>query len=112
MIEDWGIGTTIGNALAYSTTAFATGADTAALGQGFEGLPAIGPIAYLFFFIVLPISGFFSDVWELLVRGLIFALCVAFFSTYIFNDVGEVIAAFFALVLGLLIAYWNESNSY
>lgn len=110
MIEDWGVGTTIANALGFSTTAFATGAVTTALGQTFETLPGSpGLFAYFTFFIVLPATGFFSDVEEMIVRGLIFTVSVTFFSSYIFNDTGEVIAAFVAFLVSLLISAWKEA---
>ena len=111
MIEDWGIGETVANAFLFSVTALVTGAITTALGQALDTLPGSpGYLAYLVFFIVLPISGFFSDVWEMLFRGLVFTISVAFFSGYLFNDTGEVAAAILALLIALLIAWWNEQG--
>lgn len=71
------------------------------------GSPSL--LAYLIFFVVLPVTGFFSDVEEMIVRGLIFTIFVGIFSSYIFNDTGEVIAAFFAFLIALLISALKES---
>ena len=110
MISDWGIGTTIANAFAFSVTAFVTGLVTDALGQALQSLPGLGFLAYVIFFIVLPVTGFFSDVEEMIVRGLIFTVFVGVFSSYFFNDVGEIAAALVAFVLSLVISYWREYN--
>jgi hypothetical protein len=109
MIEDWDLWTVTINALGYSTSAFVSGVVTDALGQALESTPGTPvPLAYFVFFVFLPVTGFFSDTTEMLVRGLIFTFCVLIFSFYIFNDLGEVAAAVFAFVIGLLISLRNE----
>jgi hypothetical protein len=111
MIEDWGMGHVVANGFGFSLTAFVTGAITDAIGQAFGNVPGFpGPLVYFLFFLVLPIAGFFSDTWEMLARGMIFTVSVAFFSSYVFNDVWEVGAALLALVIALIISYWNDQT--
>jgi len=99
----------IGDALLFSTTAFATGEITNALGQALEATPGIPSLpVYLIFFLILPASGFFSDVDELVVRGIFFTIVVGFFSAYVFQDAGEVFAAIFGLLVGAAIAAIRE----
>lgn len=99
----------IANAFGFSVTAFVTGVITTALGQALESFPGFPSFfAYVTFFVVLPIAGFYSDVSEMIVRGLIFIVFVAIFSNYVLNDPGEVAAAFVAFVISLLISIWNE----
>lgn len=106
MIEDWRIRGAVASAFLFSLTVFATGAITHSIGQAFGSLPWFaGPIFHLLFFAILPITGLFSDIREMLVRGMIFTAMVAFFSIYFFHDVSEFVVALLAFLLALIIAY-------
>jgi hypothetical protein len=98
----------IENAFIFSIVALLTGVVTDALGKMLEQTPGVPyALAYLTFFLIIPGMGFFSDVEDLLIRGLIFSFSVMAFSYYI-GDPWESAAAFAALFIGSLIAYARE----
>lgn len=104
-MTDWSPGRVVADAFGFSATAFVAGVVTKALGQALEVTPGVPfLLAYGIFFVILPISGFFSDVDELVLRGVFFTVVVGFFSAYVFQDLGEVFAAFAGLLVGILIA--------